>query len=97
MPSTEAVNNASSTAIKNDINKKIILEFILTDEFLKVIVTDEGQGFDLDKVPDPTLPENLLSEHGRGIFIMKHFVDEISVEKSPEGSSLILKIKLTKN
>ncbi|MCR4418482.1 MAG: ATP-binding protein [Ignavibacteria bacterium] len=94
---TEAVNNAIIHGNKNDINKKIILEFILTDEFLKVIVTDEGQGFDLDKVPDPTLPENLLSEHGRGIFIMKHFVDEISVEKSPEGSSLILKIKLTKN
>jgi len=91
---TEAVNNAIIHGNKNDINKTIDLEFILTDDFLKVIVTDEGEGFDLNKVPDPTLPENLLSEHGRGIFIMKHFVDEIKVEKSPQGSSLILKIKL---
>jgi serine/threonine-protein kinase RsbW len=91
---TEAVNNAIIHGNKNDIKKEIDLEFVITDEYIKIIVTDEGEGFDPDKVPDPTLPENLLSEHGRGIFIMKHFVDEIKVEKSPKGSSLILKIKL---
>lgn len=91
---TEAVNNAIIHGNKNDITKEIGLEFIITDEFIKIIVTDEGEGFDIEKVPDPTLPENLLSEHGRGIFIMKHFVDELKVEKSPKGSSLILKIKL---
>jgi serine/threonine-protein kinase RsbW len=91
---TEAVNNAIIHGNKNDINKTIELEFILADEFLKVIVTDEGEGFDLEKVPDPTLPENLLNEHGRGIYIIKHFVDEIKVENSTKGSSLILKIKL---
>ncbi len=91
---TEAVNNAIIHGNKNDINKTIELEFILADEFLKVIVTDEGEGFDLEKVPDPTLPENLLNEHGRGIYIIKHFVDEMKVEKSTKGSSLILKIKL---
>jgi serine/threonine-protein kinase RsbW len=91
---TEAVNNAIIHGNKNDIKKEINLEFVITDEYIKIIVTDEGEGFDPDKVPDPTLPENLLSEHGRGIFIMKHFVDEIKVEKSPKGSSLILKIKL---
>jgi len=91
---TEAVNNAIIHGNKNDIKKEIDLEFVITDEYIKIIVTDEGEGFDPDKVPDPTLPENLLSEHGRGIFIMKHFVDEMKVEKSPKGSSLILKIKL---
>ncbi len=91
---TEAVNNAIIHGNKNDITKEIGLEFIITDEYIKIIVSDQGEGFDIDKVPDPTLPENLLSEHGRGIFIMKHFVDELKVEKSPKGSSLILKIKL---
>ncbi|MFN4112031.1 MAG: ATP-binding protein [Ignavibacteria bacterium] len=91
---TEAVNNAIIHGNKNDISKEIELEFIITDDFIKIIVTDEGEGFDLQSVPDPTLPENLLSEHGRGIFIMKHFVDELKVEKSPKGSSLVLKIKL---
>lgn len=91
---TEAVNNAIVHGNKNDINKEIDLEFIITDDFIKIIVTDEGEGFDLQSVPDPTLPENLLSEHGRGIFIMKHFVDELKVEKSTKGNSLVLKIKL---
>lgn len=91
---TEAVNNAIIHGNKNDISKEIELEFIITDDFIKIIVTDEGEGFDLQSVPDPTLPENLLSEHGRGIFIIKHFVDELKVEKSPKGSSLVLKIKL---
>lgn len=91
---TEAVNNAIIHGNKNDITKSIDLEFVLTDEYLKIIVTDEGPGFDLDKIPDPTLPENLLCEHGRGVFIIKHFVDEIKVAKSPKGNSVILKIKL---
>ncbi len=91
---TEAVNNAIIHGNKNDIKKQIDLEFIITDEFIKIIVTDEGEGFDLDKVPNPTLPENLLSEHGRGIYIMKHFVDELKVEKSLNKNSLILKINL---
>ncbi len=94
---TEAVNNAIIHGNKNDIKKKIELEFVITDEFIKIIVTDEGEGFDLNKVPDPTLPENILNEHGRGIFIMKHFVDELKVEKNPKGNSLILKIKLNQN
>lgn len=91
---TEAVNNAIIHGNKNDIRKKIDLEFIITDEFIKIIVTDEGEGFDPDTVPDPTLPENILSEHGRGIYIMRHFVDELKVEKADHKSSLILKINL---
>lgn len=91
---TEAVNNAIVHGNKNDIHKQIQLEFIITDSFIKVIVTDEGEGFDLNNVPDPTLPENILNEHGRGIYIMKHFVDELSVEKTNKGNSLILKINL---
>lgn len=91
---TEAVNNAIIHGNKNDIKKEIELEFVVTDNYIKITVTDEGEGFDLDKVPDPTLPENLLSEHGRGIFIIKHFVDELKVVKSAKGNSIILKIKL---
>lgn len=91
---TEAVNNAIIHGNKNDIKKEIGLEFIITDDFIKIVVTDEGEGFDLEKVPDPTLPENLLSEHGRGIFIIKHFVDELKFEKIPNGNSIILKINL---
>src|SRR6267378_3675350 len=46
-----------------------------------IVVRDQGQGFDLTKVPDPLALENLWSEHGRGIHLMKLAVDEISFER----------------
>ncbi len=46
---TEAVNNAIIHGNKNDISKEIELEFIITDDFIKIIVTDEGEGFDEKK------------------------------------------------
>jgi serine/threonine-protein kinase RsbW len=48
---------------------------------LSIIVTDEGAGFDPAKIPDPTRPENLGSDHGRGVFLMRTFMDEVRFEK----------------
>src|ERR1700730_141814 len=48
---------------------------------LSVVVRDEGQGFDPDEVPDPLAFENLRSEHGRGIHLMKLAMDEVSFER----------------
>jgi serine/threonine-protein kinase RsbW len=48
---------------------------------VSIVVSDEGQGFDPRTVPDPTQPENLESEHGRGIFLMKAYMDEVRYEK----------------
>lgn len=87
---TEAVNNAIVHGNKSDISKKVTLEFSVTDSKIKIEVTDEGDGFDLGKIPDPTLPENLLREHGRGVYIMKHFVDEMFYTKTKKGNSLTL-------
>ncbi|MBM4176968.1 MAG: ATP-binding protein [Ignavibacteria bacterium] len=87
---TEAVNNAIVHGNKSNITKKVILELTVTDSTIKIDVTDEGEGFDIEKIPDPTLPENLLREHGRGVYIMKHFVDEMYYTKSKEGNSLTL-------
>lgn len=87
---TEALNNAIVHGNKNDITKHITLEFITSPTMIKIIITDEGEGFDIQDIPDPTLPENLLLEHGRGIYIIKHFVDEMQYAKTKDGSSLTL-------
>jgi serine/threonine-protein kinase RsbW len=87
---TEAVNNAIVHGNKSDISKKVTLDFTVTDSKIKIDITDEGEGFDLEKIPDPTLPENLLSEHGRGVYIMKHFVDEMYYTKTKRGNLLTL-------
>jgi serine/threonine-protein kinase RsbW len=56
------------------------------DGEVSIMVRDEGQGFDSNAVPDPTFPENLLFTHGRGIYLMKTLMDEVSFE---EGGSVV--------
>lgn len=73
----EAVNNAILHGNKLDDEKSVKLEYEITDEELRFIVTDQGEGFDFANVPDPTTPENIEKPHGRGIFLMQHLVDKL--------------------
>ncbi|HWY56037.1 MAG TPA: ATP-binding protein [Terriglobales bacterium] len=52
------------------------------DGEVSITVRDEGRGFDSSAVPDPTLRGNLLLTHGRGIYLMKVLMDEVSFEES---------------
>ncbi len=52
-----------------------------TETGVSLVVRDEGTGFDPCGVPDPLAPENLGAEHGRGILLMKQFMDEIHFER----------------
>jgi serine/threonine-protein kinase RsbW len=56
------------------------------DGEVSIMVRDQGRGFDSNAVLDPTLPENLLFTHGRGIYLMKTLMDEVSFE---EGGSVV--------
>jgi len=56
------------------------------DGEVSITVRDEGRGFDSNAVPDPTSRENLLFTHGRGIYLMKTLMDEVSFE---EGGSVV--------
>jgi serine/threonine-protein kinase RsbW len=56
------------------------------DGEVAITVRDEGKGFDSNTVLDPTLPENLLFTHGRGIYLMETLMDEVSFE---EGGSVV--------
>ena len=57
---------------------------------LEIRIRDCGAGVDLDKVPNPNLPENLLKPNGRGVFFMKQVMDQVLMEKDPQGSTLVL-------
>ena len=54
-------------------------------------IKDEGEGFDVSRVPDPTRDENILKEHGRGIYIIRSLVDEFECYSSEKGTEMILK------
>ena len=74
---TEAVNNAIEHG--NAMNNDLLVDVAVGDEKESFCfhVKDQGKGFDFMNQPDPTSPENLLKENGRGIFLMKNLADEV--------------------
>lgn len=82
---SELVNNAIIHGNKSDIAKQVDIRFSVTDTALKVIIIDEGEGFDADSVENPIDDNNLLKEVGRGIFIVKSFVDDVQITAGPDG------------
>ncbi|BDD02519.1 ATP-binding protein [Aureibacter tunicatorum] len=81
---TESVNNAINHGNKKDKSKNVSITMNYSEDEIKFIVSDEGEGFDYNHLPDPTAPENIDKPSGRGIFLMKHLCDEI--EFKSEGS-----------
>ncbi|MEQ8581999.1 MAG: ATP-binding protein [Marinoscillum sp.] len=85
---TESVNNAIVHGNRKDSSKNVTLQLKVDDNILNFTITDEGEGFNFNQLPDPTSPENLDKPGGRGIFLMKHLCDEVSFQD--EGRAVIL-------
>ena len=85
---TEAVGNAIVHGNKKNPQKKVTVTFRLEGERIEVSVQDEGEGFDPDELADPLDPNNIMKESGRGIFILKSLMDEVSFSFSPKGTTL---------
>jgi serine/threonine-protein kinase RsbW len=84
----ESVANAIKHGNRNDAAKKVFVEFAGTFEGvpeLSIKVRDQGDGFDPEDVADPLAPENLLKGSGRGIFLIRSFMDEMVLQRAPEG------------
>lgn len=73
---SEVGNNAIVHGNKLDESKKVIVNADVDGKRIIWTVTDEGDGFDYNNLPDPTAPENLESLTGRGVFIIKHLADQ---------------------
>ena len=89
----EGVINAFHYGNQERPEKKIHLAMDITDEKLVIHVMDEGKGFTLKEVPDPLAEENILSTSGRGIFLMRAFMDEFAVVAGKTGGAEIIMSK----
>lgn len=89
----EAVANAVKHGNKFDATKQVKITFEKSPQELVITIEDEGAGFELSAVPDPTNAENLLKESGRGILFMQNFMDEVVWEHAPTGGTIV---RLTK-
>ena len=88
---TEAVDNAIVHGNKNNPHKKVELGYLSSKKDITFAITDEGEGFDVKKVTDPTKPEN-PENMGRGIFIMKALSDKL--EFLSEEKTVLLSFNL---
>jgi serine/threonine-protein kinase RsbW len=89
----EGVINAFHYGNQERPEKKIHLAVDITPEKLVIHVMDEGKGFKLSDVPDPLAEENILSTSGRGIFLMRAFMDEFDVVPGTTGGAEIVMSK----
>jgi serine/threonine-protein kinase RsbW len=89
----EGVINAVRYGNAEQREKKIYLTFTLEPEKMVIHVLDQGSGFDLADVPDPLAEENLLKTSGRGIFLMRSFMDEFVVRHGQQGGAELIMAK----
>src|SRR6195256_1722109 len=86
----EAAINAVLHGNAYDPGKKVTLDFETTDGDLVITIRDQGNGLDVEKIPDPLAPENLMKTSGRGIFLIRSFMDEVHFRPSQTGTEVKL-------
>jgi serine/threonine-protein kinase RsbW len=91
---TEMVNNGITHGNKLNYDKIVTISVSKSDARVKIVVTDEGDGFNPDTIESPIEEKNLLKEVGRGIFIARSLMDEVKIDFLPGRGT---RVTLTKH
>ena len=86
----EAVVNAVLHGNRLDPAKQVNVHLENTGDALVFVIGDQGEGLDPESLPDPLAPENLLRSSGRGIFLIRSFMDEVHFRQLHPGTELTL-------
>src|SRR6266851_1377371 len=92
----ESVINAIKHGNRNDETKRVFVEFEAATGALAelaICVRDQGEGFDPGELANPLAPENLLKSSGRGIFLIRNFMDDVRLQRAPQGGMEIQMLK----
>jgi serine/threonine-protein kinase RsbW len=87
------VVNAIRHGNQMDLDKIVRVQYRFNSERFEVEVLDQGNGFDFEHLPDPCDPENLMKSSGRGIFLVRSFMDDFSLAYIPNQGT---EVKFTK-
>ena len=90
MVAREAAVNAVLHGNKYDPAKHVTASFEASSDTVTIRIADEGSGFDSSSIPDPLAPENLLRSSGRGVFLMRAFMDEVNFRQLAPGTEITL-------
>lgn len=89
----ESVTNAIQHGNKLDPGKLVTIRFEIVPDHLDISVVDQGRGFQVDGLPNPLAPENLLKPSGRGIFYIRSFMDEVEFRPLSHGGMEVHMVK----
>ena len=93
----EAVANAIEHGNQSDASKQVAVDFGIQGDEIVIEITDEGVGFDPQTVPDPLEPENLLKPNGRGILLIREFMDKVEYSfNNDRGTALIMRKQMVR-
>ena len=92
----EAMVNAVVHGNRYNLRKRVHLKVSVEGERLSIVIADEGEGYEPKELPDPLAEENLLRQSGRGLLLIKAFVDEFTMRKAPPLGTEI-KLVVSKN
>jgi anti-sigma regulatory factor (Ser/Thr protein kinase) len=90
---TEALTNAMLYGNGDDPSKRVLVEVTVQQGRLEATVRDQGSGFDPSTVPDPTHPDNIMKPCGRGLFLMRKLLDEVSYNERGNEVTLVLRLE----
>ena len=87
----ESMGNAVVHGNRYNAHKKVRLLVTHSPERFTIRIADEGEGYDPANIPDPLAPENLMRTSGRGIFLIRSFMDEFEMRhRDPQGTEVTL-------
>jgi serine/threonine-protein kinase RsbW len=89
----ESMVNAVVHGNRYNAHKKVHVTVSHASGRLEIRIVDQGEGFDLSEIPDPLEEQNLLRNSGRGIFLMKAFMDEVQVRRAEPAGTEVTMVK----
>lgn len=89
----ESMVNAVVHGNRYNANKKVRFSVSKNTEKLTVRIADEGEGFDFENLPDPLASENLFRSSGRGIFLIRSFMDDVQIRRREDGGMEVILVK----
>lgn len=93
----ECMVNAVVHGNRYNARKKVHFQVLKSAGSMTIVIRDEGEGFELQSLPDPLAEENLLRQSGRGLLLIRAFMDDLTIERvSPQGTEVRMKKYLVK-